>query len=95
MSLTITINNSIPNRHPILKSFKNFQPSDFRYLLEILLKEIIIYSNFSQYQTPESIEISTRIYSSDVSTKIIGIAFSTTDFRLTHPSRDISVIKDQ
>lgn len=88
LSLTITINNSIQNRHPILKSFKNFRPSDFRYLIEILLKEILIYSNFSQYQKSDSIEISTRIFASDQTIKIIGIAFSPTNFRLSHPSRD-------
>lgn len=86
--MTITINKSIQNRHPILKSFKNFQPSDFCYLIEIVLKEILVYSNYSQYQKSKTIEVSTRIFSSDQSIKIVGIAVSATNFRLSHPSRD-------
>lgn len=88
ISITISINNTISNRNPILKSFRNFQPDNFKYLIEILLKEILVFSNFAQYQTHDSVEISTRIFTSDNVTKIIGIAFSSTAFRLSHPSRD-------
>lgn len=90
ISLILTINTSKPNRNSLMKCFKNFTAKDFAYLLDISLKEFLIYYNFSKYHDNQTISIQGKILHNGDEIKCIYFA-NTKDgkrIRVSHPDRD-------
>ena len=91
ISLILTNDKSRLNRNPIMTCFRNFKEEDFNYLLEISLKEFLIYSNYSEYNSEQTISIKgTTLHDGNI---VKHVYFATSidknkDIRVSHPDRD-------